>query len=132
MIGNAISEALPALRAEAESLLTDPCIIERRTGSAAIDPLTGHASSTWSAVWSGMCRIRTVSSVTSTAIAGGESASITVRVLSLPVSAPAPLIGYRATVATVTDRPLYVVGVPYGSQTVLRRVQVSDELVADR
>lgn len=58
MIGDLIAGAIPMLRAQAESMMTDSCTITRVVGEPTIDPTTNRLVPTTAEVYSGPCRIR--------------------------------------------------------------------------
>lgn len=58
-LGEAIASALPRLQAEAESMMTDSCVITR-PGTKTFDDTTGnYTPGTDATVYTGKCRIRT-------------------------------------------------------------------------
>ena len=57
MLGDDIAAALPDLRAQAESLMVDTCVIRRQNGTAP-DPVTLAEVPVFEDVWSGPCRIQ--------------------------------------------------------------------------
>ena len=131
MLGGDVSAALPPMRAQAESNMLDSCELQKR-GKRTLDEETGEAVSEWETYWSGPCRVRTATDTVFPVRSGGERVDLEDPVLALPVSAPEPLVGHRAVVASMPDRPLYVTGVRVGSQLVRRRVQVALALEAER
>lgn len=137
MIGDVIAAWLPDLRREAESLLIDTCLIERRTGQTSNDPGTGMSTPTYATYWSGPCRAL-VRSDTQPVPVGAELANVLHLEVSIAVDAPAPHIGHRITItAAVFDSSLagaqvFVTGVPVGSQMILRRITAEKAQGADR
>lgn len=60
MIGDDITQALPELRAQAESLMTETCRVERDTGRRAYYPDTHADIPIRKTVYAGRCRIKPV------------------------------------------------------------------------
>lgn len=105
MLGDDIAEALPELRAHAESLMVDSCTITRAgTGAGTIDEGTGAvippASST---VYSGKCRVQRPGTSTSPrADTGGYEIGVGTLFAQLPTTATGIR---RGDVFTVTASP---------------------------
>jgi len=59
VIGNIIGSALPAMRAQAESLMTTVCVIERDSGLTEFDEVTNQQVTVWDTVYEGRCRLYT-------------------------------------------------------------------------
>ena len=57
-LGYDIAAALPALRAQAESLMVDACEVSRATGATTLDPDTLEEVPVFAPVWSGRCRVQ--------------------------------------------------------------------------
>ncbi|MDA8438240.1 MAG: DUF6093 family protein [Propionibacterium sp.] len=119
---------LVSVQSPAESLLTDSCQLQSPTG-AAMDPVTGMVTTTWTAYWSGACRLQSAGTQQQTAAVAGDQVTVADLVLSLPTTAPAPSVGHRAVLGSLV---LYVTGVSVGTGQVLQQVSVSREVVADR
>lgn len=84
MIGADIAAALPELRAQAESLMVDAVLIERRAGQST-DQVTGKVVDVFEPVWSGKCRwLRPVTWDNPTQVADSEIAKVD-RDMRLPV-----------------------------------------------
>lgn len=129
LLGVDVDEALPVLRAHAESLMRDSCVIERR-GEPVRDEVTLETREDWQVVYSGPCRVKAGGSQPSTDAVAGGLVTVADAVVKLPVgperfadddrvtvtgSAYDPaLVGAvftvlaRETVTTATSRRLHV------------------------
>ena len=61
---------LPDFQEDAESLMVDDCLVERRSGQVT-DPVTGVVSDSWVTLYEGRCKVQGRSTVASERIAGG-------------------------------------------------------------
>lgn len=128
MFGSDVAAALPELRREAESLMTDTCRIDRPTGST-LDPQNHQQVTIWALVWSGPCRARVTSA--------DRTETLRLQV-SIPVDAPAPLVGHRITItdavfdSSLEDEVVFVTEAPVSSQAVLRRLSAERGPDVDR
>lgn len=129
MIGDDIAAALPELRAEAESLMQDACVIERESGSV-MDPVTFEERPSWSLVYAGPCRVKVTSSAP--VEGAGRTYVITDALLQLPVGDVRFLDNDRVTVtAAAYDADLVGVVLTVTSREVrthatMRRLHVSE------
>lgn len=114
---------LGTLRAEAESLLTDRCDLQRKAGHT-VDPSHGGRVDVWTTYAEVPCRLRDGTTLPSTQTAGQQPLTGRRLVLSIPVSVDGVEVGDRAVLAGLT---VYVVGVPRGSQMVLQRLDVTED-----
>lgn len=132
-IGPAIDAAIPALRAEAESLMVDTCELQRRSTTSSMNPQTGEVTHTWETYWSGPCRLR-VRNLDRSGYVAEEATSAVVRELQLPMSADLPKVGHRAVITHGAETAtLYVAGMPpQGTHLVMRRVHVETREVVER
>lgn len=103
MIGDAIAAALPELQAEAESLMTATCRIERRTGSQ-FDPVQNTDTATYSTVYEGVCRVRADTSGAAEVLAGEQQVTAQAYRCLVPINAPEIRPHDRVTV-TASDDP---------------------------
>ena len=90
-LGYDIAQALPGLRAEAESRMTDTCTISR-PGPETFNETTGEYTSTMVSVFSGPCRVKHPTAAARDVDAGSQLLAISQLELHLPVSA----VGVRA------------------------------------
>ena len=72
-------------RAAAERLMTDTCVIRRKTGTVT-DPGTGKITPVYAQVYAGKCRVQQASANPGDTTAGDAELLMVPRVLSLPVS----------------------------------------------
>lgn len=105
-LGSDVLAALPELRAQAESLMTDACTI---TGPGSTpptwDPGTGqYADPPGSAVYTGACRVQLPQAQVGSPVAGEAEYTDTTVVVSLPWGAPA--VPVRALVTITGVGPL--------------------------
>ena len=86
-------------RAAAEQLMTDICLVERKTGQV-FDEDTGQYSDTWTTVYSGRCRVQEWGQINSgtAAQAGERTAELQTWGLILPMSVADAQVNDRATV----------------------------------
>lgn len=87
MIGDAISAALPELRAQAESMMLDTVEITR-PGAVTTDPESGEVAPTNDPVYSGRARWKQATSQATSADAGTAIISTTPGEVHLPASTP--------------------------------------------
>ena len=73
MIGDIITAALPLLRAQAESLMTDTCTIERLTSGW--DEAQQKTVTTWSLVFTGPCYMSAPAAAARSLLPSGDVAS---------------------------------------------------------
>lgn len=131
MLGHDIAAALPELRAHAESNLTDLCRIERKTGAVTIDTANGMETAEWETVIAGVpCRVGSPKMQPQRAEAGDQRLTVLRHVVAVPVAITDVRVDDRITIASgdglLAGVPLYVTGVPRGSQMVLRRIDVTE------
>ena len=101
-LGDAIADALPRLRAQAESMMDDTVVVERPTGKSAPDPVTLKQVPTFVAVYEGKARIqRPNSSTAQEVVAGGEEFGLSAVTAQLPFSAVGIKKGHRLRVTAV-------------------------------
>ena len=104
MLAQAVAEALPEMRAQAERLMTSTCTIRADDGGEPVtDPDTGAV--TWTAgtlIYSGKCRLRQPGTWGRQAQAGGEQVSPG----SYQLSVPFDVTGLaRTQLVTIDDSP---------------------------
>lgn len=79
---------LPVLRAQAESLMVDECVIRRGPGEPVIDPDTGAVTDgTGVTVYEGKCKVQSKDSATASPDAGGHSFVTVSRQVHIPANA---------------------------------------------
>ena len=101
MLGDAISEALPELRAEAESLMQDTLAVERQSGTT-LDPDTLAEVPAYVPVYAGPGRIQRPGALSPREnVAGGFEFDVRAVLAQLPLSAVGILAGDRVTVTAV-------------------------------
>jgi hypothetical protein len=88
-VHDAISGELPFLRAEAEALMTDTCIVRRPNGLTAQDPDTGSEVPLYDDLFTSKCKVQARSLQALTAEAGGRTATTVRLELHLPLTADA-------------------------------------------
>lgn len=105
MLGDAITSALPELRAHAESMMVDDCTITRAsTGAPVVDNNNGTVTPAAPAtIYSGPCRVQVPDAVEKAAEAGGDALSVQAAIISLPVAgSEAVAVGDVVTVTSAT------------------------------
>ena len=106
MLGDDIAAALPELRAHAESRMRETVTV-KSVLSVVPDPTTGVDVVTYGAtpVYEGKCRIKSATSQSVDADAGGSLVTQTSPELHIPSSGPALLPGHVAFMASDTESP---------------------------
>lgn len=131
MLGGDLATALPALQQQAESLLLDRCNLQRK-GSQTVDSDTGMATDSWTTYRASVpCRVRTSGNQPEALQVAGQAVTRIVMTVAVPVSVDDVAVDDRVVVTESRDTSLaglalYVVGVPRGSQMVLRRLSVTE------
>lgn len=118
MIGDHIRRSLPQLRMQAESLMTEQCLIERQTGTAYNADL--HTDKpVWQTVYTGKCRIRPVSGVPAASLAElfGQEINSLAQLGTLPIDVTNVRADDRLTI-TAADTDPGQVGCQYTIQAV--------------
>lgn len=78
---------LPVLRAQAESLMVDECIVRRGTGETVVDPDTGSVvDAPGVTVYEGKCKVQSKDSATATPDAGGHTFVSVSRQIHIPAN----------------------------------------------
>ena len=109
MLGYDVAATLPELRAQAESLMVDACIIDRLTGQSAPDPTTGVVAPTYGAAfYTGRCRLQDAVTASDSANAGEHEFTVLGRILQLPVDATAYRVGDRVRITASALDPALV------------------------
>ena len=102
MLGDAISEALPELRAEAESLMVDEVFVESPSGATVMDPDTLAEVPEFAEVYSGPCRIQRPGALSpNETVAGGFEFDVRAVLAQLPLTATGIVAGDRVTVTAI-------------------------------
>lgn len=125
MIANEILAALPRLRSEAESLMTDAAIIERVTGTT-LDPDNGARVKTWSLVQESPARILRVQVQIRDQQAAGQSLTQATVEGRLPWHVSDLRLGDRVTLTASGDPrllglPITLTEVDHATHAVSRR-----------
>lgn len=94
-----VSDVLARGRAAAEALMTDTCVIRRRTG-VTTDDSTGQTIDTWLTVYTGVCKIQETRAQGRRTDAGEVSVVVVRRELHLPVATSTGV--QRGDEATIT------------------------------
>ena len=103
MLLHDISAALPELRQQAESLMTDTCVVRRVDPDAepVQDPDTGTEAPAYADQFTSKCKVQHRTLVVRDEEAGGRTASTVRLELHLPVGAPAVQTGDVAEITAV-------------------------------
>ena len=131
MLGGDLATALPALQQQAESLLTDSCNLQRK-GSQSVDANTGMVTDSWTTYRSAVpCRVRASGIQPEALQVAGQDITRIVMTVAVAVAVDDVEVDDRVVVTVSRDTSLiglalYVVGVPRGSQMVLRRLSVTE------
>ena len=105
MLGDDLAAELPALQAEAESMMRDTCTVRRKTGTT-FDRATGKTVDVLAVIYTGRCRLRTPNVQTVGVDQGLVSWVVQDAVLSLPAATSGDVrIGDIATIDTSTLTP---------------------------
>ena len=131
MLGADIAAGFASMQAHAESLLVDRCQLQRK-GSQTVDPDTGMATDSWTTYRASVpCRVRTSGNQPEVLQLAGHGITRVVMTVAVSVSVDDVAVDDRAVItescdASLIGLALYVVGVPRGSQMVLRRLSVTE------
>lgn len=107
MLGYTIGEALPDLRAEAESRMTSTCTIRERSTGTTTNPDTGAVVDVPGAVvYAGVCRLRPATLQAQSREIGGGEVFVSDVMLSVPVSVTGIGKGMAVTVDSSPDDAL--------------------------
>jgi Family of unknown function (DUF6093) len=126
-----LTSVLGAGRPAAEARMTDACSSRRQAGTTH-DDATGETVPTWTAVYSGPCRVKQSSAQASTSTAGEAEVLLQQPELHLPISAAMHRPGDEVTItASATDpalvgRVFRIRAVPAHSQATARRYGVTE------
>jgi hypothetical protein len=126
-----LESALARGRARTEQLMTDACTTRRRTG-VIYDDATGNTTPTWTAVYTGPCRMNQPNAQASRSTIGEAAVLLQQPELHMPMSAPIHRPGDEITItASVNDpgsvgRVFLVRAVPAHSQATARRYGVTE------
>lgn len=96
MIGHDIDAALPVLRAQAESLMVTPCVLEKPDGHTE-DPENYQQVALWVTVWEPgfpACKVVTSREAREVSV-GGQRVTVKPTLVSVPWDAPEAAIGWR-------------------------------------
>ena len=107
MLGDDIAVFLPQAREQAESLMVDACVVERRSGRV-LDESTLQYADTWAEVYVGRCRVQVVNVQPAEPVVGGRAWNVTQGVVQLPVGSVEFADDDRVTVTASVFEPLLV------------------------
>jgi hypothetical protein len=106
MLGDAIRDALPRLRAQAESMMVDACTVRRVTGELTDDD--GNVSNVYAAVYDGKCRVPPPTVQASTPEVGGATVTVRRQEVHFPVGAFRPAVGQVIDITGCPTDPFMV------------------------
>lgn len=118
-------------RIKAESIMLDACTVRRQTGTA-YDDATGATTPTWTALYSGPCRMRQPNASASRTAAGEADVLLQALQLHLPMDAALLVPGDEVTVTASTNDPasigrvFRIRAVPAHSHATARRYEVTE------
>ena len=113
MLGHDVAAALPALRAQAESLMVDSCTITAPAASTWDEDAGAHVPGVPTVVYSGPCRVQIPQSVPGAPVAGEAEWSTAAVVVSIPVVGSEPVrVGATVTI-TAAEHDSALVGAEY-------------------
>lgn len=130
-----IDAELVELQAEAESMMTDTCIVTRAgdpSGSPDLDPVTGmYPPTATQVVYQGKCSMRVPGSVSAgkTRPSAGDSAALLLTILGIPVSAPTLAVNDDVRLVASQHNPA-LVGLKYGVTGLLPSTFVTKQKVS--
>jgi len=105
-IADDVLSVLPDLQAQAESLMLDQCILERRAGEVT-DPVTGVVTDGWEKVYEGKCKVQGRAAQAGSPEAGGHAFVVENLMVHLPVSTGS-MVNDRVTIVSASLDPLLV------------------------
>lgn len=92
MLGDAVTQTLPFLRAQAESMMVSTCEVHR-LGTPVTDPDTGQVTTPSAVVYAGRCRVQTYEAQESNPEVGGATLTVQRYAVHVPVGSFEPAIG---------------------------------------
>ena len=111
-LGDAVAAALPELRAEAESMMRDSCVITGPGGDPVWNDTTGqYETPAGSTVYSGKCRLRMPRTAGTRTEAGDATLAVDDGVLSLPVAGSEDVGSGHVAVVTLGNDPMATITV---------------------
>ena len=105
-LGDDIAAVLPELRAQAESMMRDSCVITGTTAGTWDDATGTYGEPTSGTVYAGKCRLRMPRTTGSRADAGDASWAVDDGVLSLPVDGSQAVASGHVAVVTLGSDPM--------------------------
>ena len=97
-----VEAVLPLLRAEAEALMVDSCLIGRASGT--VESPDGVVTPTYTPVYEGKCKVQQTIAQSNTPVAGEHQFTVLDAAVHLPVSAPDLFVDDVVTIdASVND-----------------------------
>lgn len=121
VLGTDIGAALPELRAEAESLMVTPCVLERVSGHT-INPDNGQRIDEWTVRWEGRCKVVT-SREHREVVIGGQRVTRKPATVCVPWDAPKAHQDDRFVTGLGT---FFVDGIEHHSITIQQRYTCSE------
>ncbi|PYY32358.1 DUF6093 family protein [Curtobacterium sp. MCBD17_030] len=103
-LGADIADALPELRAAAESKMVDTCIIESIVTGGDPDPATGLPTVVRTVVYSGPCEFKAADTQARSVASGGRQLVQQGAALKIPIDAPGSVLVRAGHEATITLR----------------------------
>ena len=97
-----IDAALPFLRAQAESLMTDTCTVKRATGETEPDPITYEEVPTYAVILAGLkCKVKAADPQANVVQLPGQTVALSVLEWHVPISTVGVLTNDLVTIDTV-------------------------------
>ena len=134
MLGHDVAATLPELRAQAESLMVDACVIDRQSGET-LNVTTGQMTPTYAPVYSGRCRVQAPGTQGGNPNAGEHQFTVLGHVVQLPIDATVYAVGDRVRITAASldpalvGRVFTVTSLMHKSHPTSRRL-VCDEILA--
>lgn len=132
-LADAVRDALPNLRAEAEALMADSCTVARAGAPTWNEGDGTYAPGVPATVYAGRCRVRVPAVAERGAASGEQSWTVTSVVVSLPMSGSGSVrIGDTVTVtacewdAALVDRTFTVRAAPAMTHATARRLRCEE------
>ena len=119
MLGDVVAATLPGLRAQAESLMLDTCMVGV-LGTPATDPDTGEVVTPITELYSGRCRVQTWEAQESNPEVGGAVLTVQRYQVHIPVGSYAPDIGHVVEIQAAKLDP-YLTGRRYRVSALLHK-----------
>lgn len=111
MIGDDLAAVLPELRAQAESMMRDTCVITAEVAGGWNDDTGTYDEPTQTTIYSGKCRLRMPRAAGARVESGAATWAVDDGVLSLPVDGSQAVTAGHVAVVTLSNDPLGTVRV---------------------